>query len=296
MRTLTTGWKFLEGIRWREGRFWASDTNAGKVIAVSPEGEVEEIVSARAVLSGLGWLPSGELLAVSVLDRHLLKFDGTALQPFADMSSVAIGNTNDMITDSKGRSFVGSMGFDLRGGEPVAPGVIVRVDPDGSVDLAADDLLFPNGMTLLDGERTLVVAESFGQRLTAFSVAPDGRLTDRREWARFGPAAENGEDAAAYFASTTLVPDGIAADSVGNIWVADPIAGKRVVLVAPGGDILAELRTGKGDGIYTCVLGGKDGAVLGVCAAPPFDQAMDKDAPGRSSIVAFDLDSAGLPV
>ncbi|API59739.1 hypothetical protein BSL82_10790 [Tardibacter chloracetimidivorans] len=229
MQTFTAGWKFLEGLRWRDGRFWAVDCFGGKVIAVTPQGNAETILAHDTTVSSIGWLPEGELVIVAMHDSQLLKLDASGLQHFADLSSAQRGIPNDMVTDAFGRSYIGTMGFDVQGGAPFAPGAILRVDPDGSVHIAADDLLFPNGMTFLDDGQTLVVAETFGQRLTSFRVESDGGLTDRSIWASFGPPIRD-SDLPDFVPAMVFGPDGITANAEGNVWVCDPFGRKATVL------------------------------------------------------------------
>jgi sugar lactone lactonase YvrE len=287
--TLAEDRVFLEGLRWHAGRFWASDVYAGKVIAVDLEGVGEEILAAPAVLSGLGWLPTDELLVVSVLDDRILRLGRTGLVEHANLSALTRGHPNDMTVDDRGRAYVGTMGFDINADEPVRPGVIIRVDPDGTAAIVADDLLFPNGLTI-HAARTLIVAESCGQRLTAFTIAPDGSLSDRRLWAQFAEPYATGHFAQ-FLDRATLAPDGIAADPEGNVWVADPL-GRRAVRVARNGKITCERSLNAPEGIYSCAIGGPEGKTLAVCAAPSHEPKVLSVAP-RSRLVAFDVQADG---
>ena len=288
MQTFTAGWKFLEGLRWRNGRFWAVDCFGGKVIAVTPQGNAETILAHDTTVSSIGWLPEGELLIVAMHDSQLLKLDAGGLQHFADLSSAQRGMPNDMVTDAFGRSYIGTMGFDVQGGAPFAPGAILRVDPDGSVHIAADDLLFPNGMTFLDDGQTLVVAETFGQRLTSFRVESDGGLTDRSIWASFGPPIRD-SDLPDFVPAMVFGPDGITANAEGNVWVCDPFGRKATVLVAPGGSIVKEYRVEEGLGAYSCAVGGNDGDILAVCVAASHDLAYVNNNPDNSKLIAFNI-------
>jgi sugar lactone lactonase YvrE len=248
--TVAAGFSFLEGPRWHDGRLWCSDFYDRRVVAVSEDGTVETILATDFQPSGLGWLPDGRLLVVSMLDQRVLRLepDGS-LVVHADLSGVAVGHCNDMWVDPQGRAWVGSFGFDLIGGGAPADSCVFRVDPDGTVSIAAEGLSFPNG-TVLFGD-TLVVAETIGMRLTAFTIAADSTLVDRRLWA----------DVSGMF------PDGTTADASGAIWLADA-AGHRCVRVAEGGEVLEEVKAGTG--AFACCLGGHDGRTLFIMAAPSF--------------------------
>ena len=261
--TLISGYSFLESPRWRDGRLWLSDFYTGQVLAVGMDGRAERIAQVAQQPSGLGWLPDGRLLVVSMLDRKLLRreADGT-LAVHADLAGVAGGPANDMAVDRQGRAWVGNFGFDLMGGAPPRPTRLARVDPDGRVVAVGEELLFPNGIVLTPDGTTLVVAETFGNRLSAFDILPGGELGPRRDWARFGPLPEPG-------AQPQVAPDGAALDAEGAVWAADAL-GHRVLRVAEGGRVLQEISTGA-QGVYACALGGPGGATLFLCVAPDFD-------------------------
>jgi sugar lactone lactonase YvrE len=250
IQTVATGFTFLEGPRWHQDRLWCSDFYSGRVLAIDLDGNVEAVASLVGQPSGLGWLPGGELLVVSMLDRRVLRLDGEELVEHADLTGIATGHCNDMLVDGAGRAWVGNFGFDLVGGAAPVDAALARVDPDGSVSVAATGLRFPNGMALIDGD-TLVVAESMGMLLTAFTVGPGGELTDRRTWAELD----------------TMFPDGICADASGAIWIADA-AGHRCVRIAEGGEVLETVEAGTGT--FACALGGPQGDTLFICAAPSF--------------------------
>lgn len=249
------GFTFIEGPRWYCGALWFSDFYDEAVFRLRPGSVAEPVVSIPQRPSGLGWLPNGDLLIASMLDKTVYRYAGNGeLACHADVSKVAERRINDMLVDPKGRAWVGNFGFDLPEGDPVAPGTLARVDPDGSVHAAAGDLLFANGMALLAKGHTLVVAETFRGCLTAFDISPTAELYNRRVWAQLPEGA---------------VPDGICVDAEGAIWVASPTTG-TVLRLAEGGAILDVIDTGRQ--AIACALGGQDGRTLFVSTAVATDR------------------------
>jgi len=291
--TLIEGLSFTESPRWREGRLWISDFYTHRVLAVSLDGTAETIAEVPQQPSGLGWLPDGRMLIVSMRDRRILRreHDGS-LDTHANLIDIAPWHLNDMVVDSVGRAYVGNFGFDLMGGAQARSTCLIRVDPDGSASIVADDLGFPNGMVITPDGSTLVVAESFTDRLTAFSVAADGALSGRRDWAEFGPRP-TATDVAIALGEASVVPDGICLDAEGAIWVADAVHG-RLLRVTDGGEILDELDGPMG--IFACMLGGVDGRTLFACAAPTFAEH-EASADHRAAILMTEVavPHAGLP-
>ena len=181
MITLLEGGTFFEGARWHDGAWWVADFYAHRVLRVTTDGEATSVAAVPGQPSGLGWLPDGRLLVVSMKDRRLLRQEATGrLVEHADLTTVTAGWANDMVVDAHGRAYVGNLGFDLFGDDTPAHTTIAMVTPDGQARVVADDLRFPNGTVITGDGRTLIVAESFGGVLTAFTIAPDGSLTDRR--------------------------------------------------------------------------------------------------------------------
>ena len=249
------GFTFIEGPRWHQGALWFSDFYDEAVYRLQPGATAERIVSVPQRPSGLGWLPAGELLVASMLDRTVFRLSAQGdLVCHADVSGVAERRINDMLVDPLGRAWVGNFGFDLPAGESVTPGTLARVDPDGSVHAAAGDLLFANGMALLADAATLVVAETFRGCLTAFDIGSDSELYNRRPWAQLPEGA---------------VPDGICIDAEGAIWVASPTTG-TVLRLAEGGRVLDTIDTGRQ--AIACALGGADGQTLFVSTAVATDR------------------------
>ena len=290
---LVDGLSFAEGPRWRDGRLYVSDRYTRRVLAISLGGSVETYAHIPGKPAGIGFLPDGRLLIASMYDRRVLRreHDGVIVE-HADLTALAPGLLNDMLVDHEGRAWVGNFGFDLFAGAPACPTVLIRVDPDGRAAVVADGLSFPNGTVLTPDRRTLIVAETMANRLTAFTVSGDS-LTDQRIWTAFGDPPKS-TDVSQLVTQADVVPDGICLDVEGAVWVADVIK-QRLIRVAEGGGILDELPT-NGLCAFACMLGGKDGRTLFACAAPTFDDA-EAAAHHQSSILMtrVAVPHAGLP-
>jgi len=278
LETVLAGLTFPEGPRWHDGRLWFSDFYTHRVLALSPEGWAETMVHVPHQPSGLGWTPAGDLLIVSMLDRALMRLERGALVKVADLSSLATGPCNDMVVDAKGRAYVGNFGFDRHRGEAERPAALIRVDPDGSIHQAADGLMFPNGAVITPDGRTLVIGETVGKRLTAFDIAQDGSLSNRRLFAQFDDC----------------FPDGICLDAEGGIWIADP-RGHRVVRVLEGRGIVQTIPLPDDRHAYACMLGGTDRRTLYVCTSTGSGPAMADKRDGRIETIRVDVPGAGLP-
>ncbi|VXB13877.1 SMP-30/gluconolactonase/LRE family protein [Nocardioides sp. AX2bis] len=291
--TVLSGMTFLECPRWHEDRLWMVDFYTHRVLSTTEHGEdlrVEAEVPAQP--SGLGWLPDGRLLVVSMKDRRVLRRepDGT-LVTHADVSAYVTGHPNDMVVDAEGRAYLGSFGFDLMGGADLETADLLRVDPDGTVTVVARDLWFPNGSVITD-DGVLVVDETLGNRVSAFDIASDGTLGPRRDWARFGELPTSRAQAEG-IGQLSLAPDGCCLDAEGALWTADALGG-RVVRVAEGGRVLEEISTGTG--VFACMLGGADGRTLFLCCAPDFDEhARSAAREGEMRAVRVEVPHAGRP-
>jgi sugar lactone lactonase YvrE len=259
-----------------------------RVLRASLDGEVEVVARIEDDHpSGLGWLPDGRLLVVAMSSRQLRRVepDGSVVV-HADLSKLALGDCNDMISRADGTAWVGDMAFDVHaGGAAPGPGQTIRVTPDGVASRAAGDLIAPNGHVLSEDGKTLIVAESGAFRLTAFDVAADGTLGGRRTFAELTP--EPGFEWAP--------PDGICLDAEGAIWVADPIA-RRFYRVLEGGEVTDVVRPVKGATAIACVLGGPDRRTLlmAACDALPGSGPL---AAGNARVDALEVDvpGAGAP-
>jgi len=274
---LLDGLVFPEGPRWHAGKLWFSDMHDQLVKTVDLDGRCEEVVRVENDPSGLGWLPDGRLLVVSMRDRRLLRLDADGLREVADLSRIATYHCNDMVTDARGRSYVGNFGFDFQKGEPPRTAAIALVTPDGEVRATAADLSFPNGTVITPDGRTLIVGESFGGRLTAFDVAEDGSLSNRRVWAQLEKA----------------VPDGICLDAEGAIWVASPMS-SEVLRVRRGGEVTERIRVATM--AIACMLGGPKRTTLFVCTS---ESLTAEDCRAKRSakieVVEVSVPGAGLP-
>ena len=291
--TVLSGMSFLECPRWREDRIWVADFYTHRVLSAAEDGSdlrVEAEVPAQP--SGLGWLPDGRLLVVSMRDASILRREEDGkMAVHADLTGWVGGHPNDMVVDRFGRAFVGNFGFDLMAGGAIEPACLLRVDPDGTVTQVADDLWFPNGSVITIDE-VLLVDESFGNRVTAFTIQPDGSLTDRRVWAKFGDLPSS-PDLGGAFAELVVAPDGCCLDAEGAMWIADATHG-RVIRVVEGGEIVDEI-VGP-SGLYACMLGGSDGRTLYLCSAPDFDEhARSAAREAELLAVTVDVPHAGLP-
>ena len=273
---LVDGLQFPEGPRWHDGKLWFSDMHAGKVMTVDMSGNLETIVHVPGSPSGLGWLPDGRLLVVSMTDRRLLRFENSGLIQVADLYDLATYHCNDMVVDATGRAYIGNFGFDLGSFREVVPAEIIMVDPEGAVSVVARDLLFPNGTVITPDGKTLIVAETFGQRLTAFDILPDGMLANRRVWAEME----------GYY------PDGICLDEAGGIWVASPENHAGVLRVLEGGSISHRVQVESN--AYACMLGNHDRRTLFVLTAGAFNPRQT-EAGGRIETIEVEIPGAGLP-
>lgn len=256
--TVASGFFFPEAPRWRDGQLWFSDVFGGLVCSWDPEtGDLTEQAQVPGRPSGLGWTPDGELLVVSTTDRTLRRADGTIV---ADLNPVSDSKINDMVVDVDGTAYIGNDGFDLEARAPEQPAQILRVSPDGQVSVAADGLRFANGMVITP-ERRLIVAETWGRRLSWFAVGEDGALGDRRVFAELDAGS----------------PDGICLAPDGRVWVADPM-GRRVLLVGEGGAVDHVIEF-PGCRPTACVLDDASTRLF-VCTAPSIDPAKVQAHPG----------------
>jgi sugar lactone lactonase YvrE len=278
LQTLITGLDFGEGPRWHDSRLWYSDFYQHRVSAVTVDGERETMLEIDDFPSGLGWLPDGRLLVVSMREKKVLRVehDGSVVE-HADLSGIATGRCNDMVVAADGNAYVGNFGFEVfeRGTPQYAKLALVR--PDGGVEVAAGDLSFPNGSVITPDGRTLIVGESMGRRYTAFDIRADGTLENRRTWADV----------------EGNTPDGCTLDAEGAIWFANA-TGTDVLRVREGGEITD--RVDVRQGAFACALGGDDGRTLFIVSADSSDEnVVAGKGTGVIQTMRVDVPHAGLP-
>jgi sugar lactone lactonase YvrE len=284
--TLADGLYFGEGPRWHNGRLWFSDFYAHAVQSIDEAGQLRTELELDDQPSGLGWLPDGRLLVVAMKERAVKRLDPAGLVLHADISHLTAHLCNDMVVDAQGSAWVGNFGFDLdadlkeRGAQVLADHPVtnlVRVDADGSVHLAAQNMHFPNGSVITADGTTLIVAETLAGCLTAFTIQPDKSLTERRIWASVPGVA----------------PDGICLNEKNQVWVANAV-GPEVVLVAQGGNIIERVATSQP--CYACMLGGRDGRTLfALTAAGSEGQHASAARTGKIETVRVQAAGAGWP-
>jgi sugar lactone lactonase YvrE len=276
-RTLIDGLVIGESPRWHEGRLWFSHWGAQEVVAVDLDGKAEVVTGVSTTIPfSIDWLPDGRLLIVSGPEGLLLRMqpDGSLLT-HADLTGLSGHGWNEIVVDGRGNAYVNGVGFDLMAGAEFAPGIVAVVTPDGSVRQVAEGVAFPNGMAVTPDNSTLILAESYGKRLTAFDIAADGSLANRRLWADL----QDG------------VPDGICVDAEGAVWYAD-VPNQRCVRVREGGEVLQRIELDRG--CFACTLGGPDGTTLFLMAAqwrgpanmfagPPSGQVITAQAPAAGA-------------
>ena len=267
---LLDGLKFPEGPRWHDKKLWFSDMDEYKILTLDTDGNLEVVLTRPNRVSGLGWLSDDSLIFVSMEDQRLFKYTSGDISEYADLNNIATFYLNDMIIDKKDRVYVGNFGFDYFNRASFVPAEIIMVSPDGNIKVVAKDMAFPNGMVITPDGRTLIVAETFATRLTAFDIQEDGSLINRRIWASL----------------RSLPPDGICLDEGGGIWTSAP-GRHRVVRVVEGGEIthIVKIETDS----YACILGGPDRKRLFIATS---DHTRTN---GKIEFVDVEYAGAGLP-
>lgn len=278
IRTIADGLVFGEGPRWRDGRLWVSDMYGRRIVTVDLGGNIEEIVKIPGRPSGLGWLPDGRLLVVSMEDAVVYTYAAGELEAYADLSSYCGGPPNDMVVDSQGRAYVGNFGFDMDAGAELAPADLLLVE-EGTVRVVENNMVFANGVVIDPSGRRLIIAETFAGHLSAFDIDPDdGTLSNRRIFAKVGDHT----------------PDGICLDAEGGVWFGCFMSG-NFVRVLEGGEITHEINVGDRRAVAP-MLGGDERSTLFMLSA---DTTPEKLVQGNSTcridIAAVDVPGAGLP-
>jgi sugar lactone lactonase YvrE len=253
-RVLLSGLALVESPRWHDGRLWFAHWGTREIVAVDPEGNSEVVGEGAPGLGwSIDWLPDGRLLVTgqkrgeSTGRLMRREADGSMVQ-HADLSGVAGHGWNEIVVDGRGNIYLNGQDFDFLAGQPPTPGIVALVTPDGSARRVADGIDFPNGMVVTPDNSTLIVAESFAGRLTAFDIAEDGSLSNRRVWADLGGPG-NG--------------DGICLDAEGCVWT--PVLGNACARVREGGEVLQRVQLDRF--CFACMLGGPDRQTLFMLAA-----------------------------
>jgi len=275
LQTLITGLALGESPRWHDDRLWFSDWGAQEIIALDLDGKSEVIVRVPTVPFCIDWLPDGRLLIVSGREGLLLRTepDGS-LVTHADLTALSDRPWNEIVVDGRGNAYLNNIGFDFPAGE-VAPGILALVTPDGSARQVADGVAFPNGMVVTPDNSTLILAESYGNRLTAFDIAADGSLSNRRVWADLDGG----------------FPDGICLDAENAIWYGD-VPNKRCVRVREGGEVLQMIDLDRG--CFACMLGGVDKRTLFLMAAEWGGPASMADGRRTGQVLTVEAPAPGV--
>jgi sugar lactone lactonase YvrE len=267
---------FGEQPRWHQDRLWFSDWGTQEIIAVDLDGNSEVIIRAPSFPCCVDWLPDGRLLLVSAREGLLLRREpDDSLVTHGDLKRASDPPAgNELVVDGRGNAYVNGGGFNLMAGEDYAPGVVALVTPDGSAREVADGIAFPNGMHVTGDNATLIVAESYAKKLTAFDIAADGSLANRRVWADLGDG----------------VPDGICIDAENAVWYAD-VPNKRCVRVREGGEVLQTV--GLDRGCFACALGGPDRRTLFMLATEWNGPAAMFEGPRTGQLLTMEAPAPG---
>lgn len=281
---LGRGFSFTEAPRWHENALWFSDFYTNRVIRW--DGDIfETVCEVPGQPSGLGFTPDGDLLVISMVERQLLRRRGGTLEVVAELFEYCPGLANDMWVDAYGRAYIGNDG-QL---DPLESTVLLRCDPDGSVTVAATDVVTPNGVVVSPDGTQLLLAESFAGRVTAWDIHADGSLANRRTWANFGTPTTAATVAEAR-RHVLMITDGITLNAAGHLWVADA-AGSGVWCIAEGGSVIDHVDTGPFTA-YSAVLGGDDGRSLFITAGPALDD-IHQDGRDQAAILLARVDVPG---
>lgn len=275
--TLLNGLTYAEAPRWYNGKLWFSDMHGYKVMSMDASGSATLVVRVEKRPSGLGFLPDGSLLIVSMEDKRLLRFANGSVTTHADLADHANGEPNDMVVDRRGYAYVGSSGHVPGGHMGSAPSNLVLVTPDGKVRIAAKDMGMPNGICITPDGKKMIVAETTARRLTSFRIAEDGSLSDKRTFAKIEGGA----------------PDGICLDADGGLWVGLP-NGDKFIRVVEGGKVTHEIPT-PGKMAVAAVHGGSDRKTLYLLTALREEPDIKTRRKSWISSVQVDIPGTGWP-
>ncbi len=267
---LTAELMFPEAPRWHDGELWFTDQHARRVLRLHPDGNLTEVIKTPDLPGGLGWLPDGAALIVMMTGRRVCRLKQGRLEEYADLSGLASFHCNDMLVDHQGRVWVGNFGYDLHGGESLKTAEIILIPPAGSPRIVTQEVIFPNGMAITPDGNTLIVAETFAARITAFDITPDGQLGNPRVWADLDGA----------------YPDGLCLAADNTLWVAAPNI-SQVLQLREGGEILSRVFCHGRP--YACALGGDNEEQLYITSSETDDPEEAKiQRSGRIETVAIE--------
>jgi len=274
---LIGGLDFGEGPRWHNGLLWYSDFFQHRVYTVSLDGKREVILDlGDEQPSGLGWLPNGDLLVVGMLGRRILRYDGINISVHAELDDIATWHCNDMVVSKSGIAYVGNFGYDYGSGTPAVMANLAAVSEDGTKTVAAEGLNFPNGSVITEDQQTLIVGETFSCQYSAFSIHPDGTLSESRIWAEM----------------PGRLPDGCTLDSENGIWFADAFS-SQVVRVIEGGEITDVIDLPQRT--FACMLGGNDGKTLFILTATSDPETGIDPGEGAIYTTQVEIPHSGMP-
>lgn len=288
------GFTYTEGPRWHDGHLYFVDFYTFAIYRVEDDGSVSKVLDVPEQPSGLGWLPDGRMLAVSMKDRKVLRVepDGSVVE-HANVYDLCTWHLNDMVVAPNGNAYAGHFGFDIMGGAEHELADVLLIRPDGTAQVVASELSFPNGMVITPDGATLIVNELLGNRISKFAIKEDGTLGPREDFADFGGPGDE-RDVAKRLEGATIIPDGLALDAEGAVWAADTL-NRRAVRIADGGEILDSVDTAP-EGVFATALGGPDGKTLFMSAAPDWDEGARSAArEGRVLATTVVVPHAGTP-
>jgi carbohydrate kinase (thermoresistant glucokinase family) len=265
--TLADGLMFPEAPRWHDNALWFTDQHAQSVMKMHSDGSLVEVIQTPDLPGGLGWLPDGSTLVVLMTGRRVCRIANGRLEDYADLSELASFHCNDMLVDARGNAWVGNFGYDLHAGEAVKSAEIILIPYNGQPRIVARNLIFPNGMAITADGSTLLVAETFAARITAFNIADDGGLSQPRIWADLNGAC----------------PDGLCLNPDGTVWVAAPNI-SQLLQLREGGEIISRVFT-RGRP-YACMAGGDNGEKLYITSSETDDPTKAKtQKSGRIEVI-----------
>ena len=292
---------FSEGPRWHQNKLWFSDFYQHAVFSIDEQGILEKVVDIPNQPSGLGWMPDGSMLIVSMLDRKVMKFKEGQLSVHADLSQLTAFRCNDMVVDEIGNAYVGNFGS-LYHAKNIKPTCLIFVNINGDAKIIERNLDFPNGTVITPDGKKMIIGETYGGRLTSFDINSDGSLTNRQIWAQMMPTS--------YYLITKIVralkipvkegratpypvPDGICLDDHNGVWVASPTT-SEVIRYTQGGEVTQRITTP--DRAYACMLGGKTGTTLFISTAKTSDpEIASREKNGKIYSTEVEYPRAGKP-